>query len=424
MNRRLQATFFCLILSVLASPPLQAAPACRIEQFDKNPPLAGSRLEHGNWLEPEFLRFSLQTPETFMSRLEITSAAVPKKLPPAPRRLDIDKVLAIDPLDTKTRSLAFLLETRLYADGVLVLQDGRVLAERSWHGLPVKQPRLLLGGSRPVLSLLGAIAVAKGKLSPEKSLAWHIPSLAELPGLRKMSVQRALEASGRFDWSSSEMDAWRAESGWAPGGSGAGGRAWLLQPALWEKSSVKDVGVNPAGPEGDLLAWALAERYKAPLAQVFCENVLAAMGSEGPAVWLTDSVGTELADGLALSLRDWARLGQMLVDSRLKGGRSVVPDWFVETLMASSGARKPSAPGLAGLRNGSDYRYGFVHLGGRSGRVALLGPHGNSLYIDFDRRLVVAIFATYPHAGNAAMQATLEQVWGGVAMGMQPERRR
>ncbi|WP_153111339.1 hypothetical protein [Propionivibrio limicola] len=407
---------------VLASAESLAAPQCRIERFDRNPPVSGSRLDHANWLAPEFLRFSLQTPETFMPRVEIRSATAPSKLPVAPRRLDLARVQATDPLDMKARSLVFLLESRLYADGLLVLHNGRVLAERYWHGLPAKQPRLLLEGTRPVLSLLGAIGAAQGKLMPEKSLAAHVQALGEPPGLRKMSVQRLIEANGRFEWSAQELAAWRAESGWGPGGSGKGVRAWLARPELWEKSHVRDAFSPAAGPEGDLLAWALAEKYNKPLAQVFCDNLYSRLGAEYPALWLTDGAGTELSAGLALSLRDWARLGQVLVEPRLRGSRSVVPNWFVETLTASAGARKPNPPALAGLRNGSEYRYGFVHLGGRAGRVALIGPHGNSLYVDVDRRLVVALFAAHPgaEASNPALLATLEQVWDALAAASQP----
>ena len=421
MNRRLRAPFACLFSLALTAASLAATPACRIERLEPRPPQNGSRLAHDDWLAPEFLRFSLQSPEIFMHRLEIRPGATPARLAAAPRRLDIGKIQAVDPLDMTAQSLAFLLETRLYADGLIVLQNGRVVTERYWHGLPATRPRLLLDGTRPVLSLLGAIAAARGKLSPEKSVAWHIPALGNLPGLRKMSVQRLIEASGGFEWTAADIDAWRAESGWQSGASGNGVRAWLSRPDLWEKGGIRKAAAGDAdGPEGDLLVWVLAEGHKTSLAQVFCDSLLSRLGAEDPVVWVTDPAGTELADGLALSLRDWARLGQMLVEARLRGSRGAVPNWFIETLSASAGARKPNAAGLAGLRSGSERRYGFVHLGGRAGRAALIGRHGNSLYIDFDRRLVIALFAAYPNAGNAAMRATLEQVWDALAAASQP----
>jgi CubicO group peptidase (beta-lactamase class C family) len=112
--------------------------------------------------------------------------------------------------------------------------------------------------------------------------------------------------------------------------------------------------------------------------------------------------------GLALSLRDFAKLGQLLVEARTSRNRGKVPAWFIETLTASSGLRTPE---IRGLSKGSELRYGFVHLGGAPNRIALIGAHGTSLFVDFDRRLVVALFATHPGENSPARLAMLEQVW-------------
>jgi CubicO group peptidase (beta-lactamase class C family) len=66
---------------------------------------------------------------------------------------------------------------------------------------------------------------------------------------------------------------------------------------------------------------------------------------------------------------------------------------------------------IKGLAKGSEQRYGFVHLGGSPNRVALIGAHGTSLYVDFDKRLVIAFYATRPGENTPGMLALLEQVW-------------
>ena len=73
---------------------------------------------------------------------------------------------------------------------------------------------------------------------------------------------------------------------------------------------------------------------------------------------------------------------------------------------------------------GSELRYGFVHLGGAANRIALLGPYGNSLYLDFDRRLVIALFASYPMEYSPSLMATLEQLWEAVGAATQPAKKR
>lgn len=413
-----------LALLPLAS-PVAATQQCAIETLPKSEPDVDAALDHGNWLAPENLRAGLQSAGNFTPALRITGAGAPELLQSASRQLDLSKIKATDPLDRQARDVGFLLATRLYADGFLVLRNGRVLSEQYWNGLSSQQPRLLLGATRPALSLMGAMAVAQGKLAPDKSIIRYVPALSAQTGLRKLSVQRLLDADSRFDWSAQEIADWQAASGWKPGKAVTDLRAWLSAAERWDRDfSEQAHSAANLVPDGDLLSWALAETYRQPLAQVFCINVLSKLRPENPVLWLTDQQGVELSGGLALSLQDFARFGQMLIEARNSGRRSKIPNWFIETLTASTVARKSAAPELEGFKKGSESRYGFVHLGGAPNRIAILGPYGNSLYIDFDRRLVVALYAAYPGNRSPALLETLEQVWDALIMATQPTGKR
>lgn len=404
--------------------PLLAAEQCVIEPVARSTKSLGPWIDQNNWLAPENLHIGLQSAGSFMPLLKIKSTVSAQLLRPAPRQLEIDKIKARDPLDQQQRDMGFLLATRLYADGLLVLRDGRVSSERYWNGLAVQDQRLLLGATRPLLSLMGAMAVAQGKLLPDRSVVRHIPALSAQTGLRKLSIRRLLEGESHFDWLPQELSDWQAAAGWTSGKAAGGIRTWLNQPGRWERDFFAEPLPSEVGPDSDLLVWALAESYRAPLAWIFCEELFGKLRPENAALWLTDLQGTELSAGLALSLRDFARLGQLLIVARNSGRRSRIPNWFIETLTASAGLRTADVPDLAGLKKGSEFRYGFVHLGGAQNRIAILGPYGNSLYVDFDRRLVIAIFAAYPRNHSAGMRATLEQVWETLGSATQPSGKR
>ena len=49
------------------------------------------------------------------------------------------------------------------------MRNGQVVSEQYWHGLSAQQAWPLLGGTRPCLSLLGAMAVTQGKLAADRS---------------------------------------------------------------------------------------------------------------------------------------------------------------------------------------------------------------------------------------------------------------
>lgn len=407
-NRLMMPPLVMCLLSLSA----QAAEPCTVEQAQKNGQTFGAWIDQENWLAPENLRIGLQSAGSFMPMKTIRASASSEPLRAAPRQLDLERITVADPIDQQQRNLGFLFDTRLYADGLLVLRNGKVLSEKYWNGQTGQQPRLLLGGTRPILSLMGAMAVALGKLAPDKSIVRYVPALSVQAGLRKLSIQRLLEGNSRFDWSVQEIDDWQAAGGWKSGKGSGGIRAWLNQPQRWERDFSDDrPGVIDIEPDADLLAWALAETYKESLSNIFCQNVLGKLHAENAAFWLTDQQGTELSGGLALSLRDYARFGKMMIDARNSGNRSKIPTWFIETLTASGSVRKANSPELAGFKKGSESRYGWVHLGGAPNRVAIVGPYGNSLYIDFDHQLVIAIFASYPKNRSAAMLATLEKIW-------------
>jgi CubicO group peptidase (beta-lactamase class C family) len=406
MTRRL--TMLALLLATTIS-TAGAAPSCQFEAVAAGSGEIGRWIDRDNWLAVDNQRVSLQAADIFMPARRLRPAAGGEALRAAPRPLDIDRLETTDPFDGRKRDLGFLLDSRLDADGILVLHNGKILSERYRNGLRAGEPRLLLQATRPLLALLGAMSIAQGKLTGDKSVTRFVPALNSQSGLRKLSVQRLLQGQERHAWSSEELAQWRRAGGWTSSQSATGVRSWLSQPGRWDKPLVEqEVPPFAGSPDDDLLAWLLAESNAIPLARLFCEQLLIRSRHEHPVFWLTDSQGIELADGLGLSLRDFGRLGQLLLDARVSRSRSRIPAWFVETLTASSGIRSPEVPGL---QKGSEQRYGFMHLGGKPNRVAIIGPHGTSLYVDFDRRLVIAVYATYPIMGAPALLATLEQFW-------------
>jgi len=408
MMRRLTA--LTLFFALPAAAPA-AAPACQFEKVASGPQKLGRWINKSNWLNDENLRLTLPAAHLFMPALRRQPEADGEALRPANRQLDLAAAKATDPSDGRERDLAFLLDSRLQADGVLILQNGRILAERYRNGLRADEPRLLQQATRPLLNLLGAIAIGQGKLAADRPLNRYLPSLSSQPGIRKLSVQRLLENEEGHNWSADEIAGWRQAGGWTASNASEGMRPWLSQPGRWNALPDKIDLPGAGSPDDDLLAWLLAESNATPLSRLFCEQLQSRLKPEHPVLWLTDPQGVELADGLALSLRDFSRLGNVLLEARNTRQRSRIPGWFTETLTASAGLRSPEIPGLA---KGSEARYGFIHLGGESNRAALIGPHGTSLYVDFDRRLVIALYGSYPVASSPLLLATLEQFWKAV----------
>lgn len=426
-SRRPCRLAFWPALALLLTAPLQAADRCSYEAVAAGGKRLGEWIDGDNWLRAGARRVTLAAPTRFMpATLMVVGGAPPaaSRAPAAARNLDVERLPVTDPADGNRRDIAFLLQSRLDADALVVLKNGQRVVERYWHGSAAQAPRLLLSGTRPVLSLLGATTISQGKLAADKSVARPIAALADNIALRKLSTRRLLEGEDGYGWGAADIADWLRAGGWTAA-AGDGVRAWLTRYDTWT-ALAPNHGLPPAEgrPEDELLTWTIAEASGTPPARLFCEHLFAAMKPEDSALWLTDSSGHQLAAGLALSTRDHAKLGQLLLDARASRKRGHAPDWLIEALLAP--ANGPGDPGLTGLPTGSTMRYGFVRLGGGGNRIALIGPYGNSLYVDFDSRLVIALAASHPESASPLLLASLHELWralGNTLAGERPARR-
>jgi len=382
---------------------------------------ATALVTRSNWLAVENLRIGLQAPQKFMPGVFMRNTE--KKglaLTPASPPIDIDVVKAVDPYDENEKSLRFLLDTRLYADGIIVLSSEQILLEHFRTGFTADSARLLLEGTRPFLTTLLAAAADRGRFSRDKSVVRLLPELAHEASLRKTSVQRLLDGRTGLEWTPEDRRQWLSASGWGPvvAKAPAGVRAWLKGRKSWPRDDALPVS-EVGGPEGELLVWVLQNASKQPVSRLLCESVLAAIGAEDEAFWATDPSGTELADGLALSLRDLARFGLALIDARGRAGTaSVAPRWFAESLAFAVTHKDPPPEQLRSLGEDSAWRYRFVSLG-TAHEAAIVGPFGDSLFLDFDRRIVVAVYASFPKDYSPLMLRSLRSVWSGLETAVQ-----
>jgi CubicO group peptidase (beta-lactamase class C family) len=104
-------------------------------------------------------------------------------------------------------------------------------------------------------------------------------------------------------------------------------------------------------------------------------------------------------------LRDWARLGLLLVHDGAIDGRQIIPrQWLLDATTAQPDS--PFAPHHATPFMG--YGYQVWLFPGPRRQFSLLGIHGQSIYVDPDSRLVMVQTAVrVPATGDRAEQVAL-----------------
>ena len=165
-----------------------------------------------------------------------------------------------------------------------------------------------------------------------------------------------------------------------------------------------------------VLGWVLERATKKPLADFTAQYLWQPMGMESYGFWLADGtpgVGRELNGmGYNATLRDFARLGEMMLDQGRFNGHQIVPaDWVRQaTTMipnADPGAPPPPAAVTSPFAR-SGYGFQIWKLDETGGYTAL-GLQGQFIYVHPATHTVIVKLSFFPEEGSAQGDAALEE---------------
>ena len=145
-----------------------------------------------------------------------------------------------------------------------------------------------------------------------------------------------------------------------------------------------------------VLGWLLEEATGETLEAQMEQRIWQPLGAEADAFWLADGPpGPAGAGGRALNgmgfnatLRDFARLGQLLLDDGKRGETRILPEGWVEqmTAMRPTGGRRPG------------YGYQTWQIDDERGAYAAVGLAGQFIYVHPESRTVIVKLSYYPPA--------------------------
>jgi CubicO group peptidase (beta-lactamase class C family) len=215
---------------------------------------------------------------------------------------------------------------------VVILKDGRVIAERYATGIGVDTPLFGYSMTKAVTSSLVGVLVGDGRLKldgPAPVPAWRAAgdprSAITVDNLLRMDSGLAAEETGSgFDPTSRMLYAEQDMAGFAAGLSlkHPPGTVWEYQSpnTLLLSKIIKD---TVGGQEADTLNFARSALFE-PLGM-------------RSAVFETDAAGTPVgSQSLLASARDWAKFGQLFLNDGVAGGRRILPEGWVASAHRST----------------------------------------------------------------------------------------
>lgn len=295
--------------------------------------------------------------------------------------------------------LAFMKETN--AAGVMVLEDGKVRFERYALGMRPEDRWTSFSVAKSFTSTLLGAAVKDGFIaSLDDPVTKYIPGLAGSAYEGVTVRQLATMTSGvkwNEDYTDPNSDVARTQSFVVEHGADA---IVAQMKSLPREAEPGEKWVYKTG-ETNLIGVLVENAVGKPLAEYAAAKIVEPAGFEGGLFWMVDPRGGNIGGCcLSLRLRDYARMGQMV----LEGGRGTVADgWFAEAT--------DSQVDFGDSGFGYGYQW-WTYLGGTYGAQ---GIFGQSITILPEQRIVVALISNWPAATSSENRGKLLRLLGGLS---------
>jgi len=350
------------------------------------PPARDGQVTLANWRTSPFNRWAFHHVRELVPSADIPNdPANVWELPSAP--IDLGK-LRIGELFDETDT-----------DGLVILHRGRIVFERYANGMTAESPHILMSVSKSLLGLLAGVLAARNVLDPDRLVTDVIP------GVRGTAYDGAtirhlldMRAGVAFDEdylaTSGPIVAYRKAVNWnplAPGETPTDLRSFYRE--LTKSSGPHGGPFNYVSPNTDLLGWVIERATGQRYVDVMSELLWRPLGATRSAYITVDRLGApRCAGGVCTTVRDLARVGQLLVQGGARGSTPIVPVRWIDDITLN-GDRDAWAAG-----NGSEffpglplrYRSKWYVQDGAAPLLFGFGIHGQFLIVDRTREIVIA----------------------------------
>ena len=364
------------------------------------PPDPAGQVTLANWRTAPFNRWGFQH-----VREIVPSADIPNdpnelwRLPPV--ATDFAALRIDDGSGGQAGIDAFLSATQ--TDAFIVTHRGHVLAEHYANGMGPATPHILMSVSKSMLGLLAGILAGNGVLDPEAPAQHYVPEIGN-SAFRNATVRQLLDMRSALAFDEDYLATagpiveYRKATNWNPLGPGETAsdlRSFL--PTLAATSGPHGGAFNYVSPCTDLLGWIIERAANRRYADLFSELIWRPLGAAWPAYITVDRLGApRCAGGMCVTALDLARIGQLLVNGGRRGARQIVPASWIDDIAANGDPRAWQAGPFLPYFPGRDmhYRAKWYVERGRHPVLSGLGIHGQHLFVDRARQIVVVKFSS------------------------------
>ena len=316
------------------------------------------------------------------ARVVPAAAATPRPLPPGPPlKLPVD----VDAYMAGQRSAA-----------LLIVQDGKLRLERYGLDFDGAGRWTSFSVAKSITSTLVGAAIHDGFIkSMEDKVSTYIPEMKG-SAYDDVTIRQLLTMTSGVQWNEDYADPNSDVARFNNHQPEPGVDALVSYMRHLPRAAPPGTRWHYSTGETNLVGILVSNATKKPLADYLSEKIWKPAGMEQQATWILSRTGREISGCcIQAASRDYARLGQFILDGARVNGASIVPEgWLAEATTTRADIGQPGRG------------YGYLWWTYADGSFAARGIFGQGIFIDPKRKLVIVSNADW--AGGARDPAARE----------------
>lgn len=298
--------------------------------------------------------------------------------------------------DSTVNTQAYLDYT--LTDALLIIRHDTIYHEYYANQFTEQDHHISWSMAKSVVSALFGIAISEGKIkSIEETVTDYLPELAGT-GYDHVRIKDVLQMSSGVGFNEDYGD--------FNSDINVMGRYFALGMPIADFAKTLKREREPGtfnhyvSIDTQVLGMILTKATGRSITDYMSEKLWSQIGAESDAYWIVDKTGMEFAlGGLNATARDYAKVGQLFLDSGRWKGKQVVPEEWVRASVT------PDAPHvMPGKRNTALRKdgYGFQWWipDGSEDEFNAQGIYGQFIYIDPDKDMVIVKLSSNYHFKN------------------------
>jgi hypothetical protein len=283
---------------------------------------------------------------------------------------------------------------RSYTNALLIIKNDKIVFEKYLNNSNQDSRFISMSVAKSITSILIGMAIADGAItSVEDQITKYVPELAGT-GYEGVSIRHALLMRSGVDWNERYDFGKESPMQRLHESAVVQNRMRFADAALeLERSHAPGEVFNYSTVETAVLGWVLARAVGRPLEEYMSERWWKPAGMQSDGFWIADgppAVGRAINGmGFNATLRDYARIGLMMLHQGEANGKQLLPPSWVAEATVPNGT-EPAEPGTT-----RGYQYQWWTFADSEAYCGI-GLQGQFLYIDPSTGTVVVKLSYFP----------------------------